>query len=338
MQAIGHQNQPRRLEPARDDCAQRELGADVVAGEQRSRAGHLPAEARRSPPRASRACRGAAAGPRNLHAAEGREARPGSARTAARRPAPTRGARGRASAAARSPAGPRLAVGDPGAVVVVVEPQSHANASSHSDSSDRDLRSRKAVQMLSRPSRTLPKRLKCQPWSKSMTAPSVCRRPRRRVRSASRSAPIRRWSDMGYLKSYRTPGGQRRFSHEQIDSSSTRFSAAASGRTSASTRRSARTRSGLAPASRGRRRRGLPAGPRLFDPPLHVELGVEVGRVRVPVLDALAAQQLGEHLDVARVELRCPRLGAARAAPRTSSSACGTCRSRSACRRPRRPR
>ena len=28
---------------------------------------------------------------------------------------------------------------------------------------------------------------------------------------------IRRWSDMGYLQSYRTPGGQRRFSREQID-------------------------------------------------------------------------------------------------------------------------
>src|SRR5438270_9463905 len=28
---------------------------------------------------------------------------------------------------------------------------------------------------------------------------------------------IRRWSDMGYLESYRTPGGQRRFSHEQIN-------------------------------------------------------------------------------------------------------------------------
>ncbi len=28
---------------------------------------------------------------------------------------------------------------------------------------------------------------------------------------------IRRWSDMGYLKSYRTPGGQRRFSRDQID-------------------------------------------------------------------------------------------------------------------------
>jgi excisionase family DNA binding protein len=28
---------------------------------------------------------------------------------------------------------------------------------------------------------------------------------------------IRRWSDMGYLKGYRTPGGQRRFSADQLD-------------------------------------------------------------------------------------------------------------------------
>ena len=28
---------------------------------------------------------------------------------------------------------------------------------------------------------------------------------------------IRRWSDMGYLSSYRTPGGQRRFSQDQIN-------------------------------------------------------------------------------------------------------------------------
>ena len=28
---------------------------------------------------------------------------------------------------------------------------------------------------------------------------------------------IRRWSDMGYLDSYRTPGGQRRFSSAQIE-------------------------------------------------------------------------------------------------------------------------
>lgn len=28
---------------------------------------------------------------------------------------------------------------------------------------------------------------------------------------------IRRWADMGYLHSYRTPGGQRRFSRDQIE-------------------------------------------------------------------------------------------------------------------------
>lgn len=28
---------------------------------------------------------------------------------------------------------------------------------------------------------------------------------------------IRRWSDLGYIESYRTPGGQRRFSTEQIE-------------------------------------------------------------------------------------------------------------------------
>mgnify|MGYP003623177750 CR=1 FL=1 len=28
---------------------------------------------------------------------------------------------------------------------------------------------------------------------------------------------IRRWSDMGHLESYRTPGGQRRFSRDHID-------------------------------------------------------------------------------------------------------------------------
>ncbi len=28
---------------------------------------------------------------------------------------------------------------------------------------------------------------------------------------------VRRWSDMGYLQSYRTPGGQRRFSVEHIE-------------------------------------------------------------------------------------------------------------------------
>ena len=31
-------------------------------------------------------------------------------------------------------------------------------------------------------------------------------------------ATIRRWADAGYLRCYRTPGGQRRFSREQLDS------------------------------------------------------------------------------------------------------------------------
>ena len=30
-------------------------------------------------------------------------------------------------------------------------------------------------------------------------------------------ATVRRWADLGHLASYRTPGGQRRFSREQVD-------------------------------------------------------------------------------------------------------------------------
>ena len=30
-------------------------------------------------------------------------------------------------------------------------------------------------------------------------------------------ATVRRWSDAGHLRGYRTPGGQRRFSREQLD-------------------------------------------------------------------------------------------------------------------------
>lgn len=30
-------------------------------------------------------------------------------------------------------------------------------------------------------------------------------------------ATVRRWSNDGYLRCYRTPGGQRRFSREQLD-------------------------------------------------------------------------------------------------------------------------
>lgn len=31
-------------------------------------------------------------------------------------------------------------------------------------------------------------------------------------------ATVRRWTDAGFLTGYRTPGGQRRFSREQLDS------------------------------------------------------------------------------------------------------------------------
>ncbi len=72
----------------------------------------------------------------------------------------------------------------------------------------------------------------------------------------------------------------------------------ASAGTSTSTSTTAHRRS--TPRTRGRR---LP-GPGLFDPPLHVELGVEVRRIRVPVFHPLAAEKPRQHLDVVAVELR----------------------------------
>ena len=88
------------LEPLGDDGAQRQLGADVVA--RRAAGGDRPprGRSRRSRRRASPACTGAAAGPRSHRAAADPAARPGSGPTAARRSAPTRGARDRANAAA----------------------------------------------------------------------------------------------------------------------------------------------------------------------------------------------------------------------------------------------
>ena len=80
VHAVGHQHQPRGLQAPGSDRAQQDLRAGVVAGEQRPRAEHLGAEARRSPPRTSRACRGGGAGPRSRRAAAGRAARRGSGR------------------------------------------------------------------------------------------------------------------------------------------------------------------------------------------------------------------------------------------------------------------
>ena len=40
---------------------------------------------------------------------------------------------------------------------------------------------------------------------------------------------VRRWSDAGHLRGYRTPGGQRRFTVEQLDSFLESLQAGASG-------------------------------------------------------------------------------------------------------------
>ena len=45
------------------------------------------------------------------------------------------------------------------------------------------------------------------------------------------------------------------------------------------------------------------AGARLTDPALHVELAVEVRRVRVAVLNPDPGKELGQHLDVRSVQL-----------------------------------
>ena len=42
---------------------------------------------------------------------------------------------------------------------------------------------------------------------------------------------VRRWSDAGHLRGYRTPGGQRRFTVEQLDSFLESLQGASRGRT-----------------------------------------------------------------------------------------------------------
>jgi excisionase family DNA binding protein len=54
------------------------------------------------------------------------------------------------------------------------------------------------------------------------THPTLARRMGLSTSEAARHlgvslSTIRRWSDLGYLRGYRTPGGQRRFNVEQLD-------------------------------------------------------------------------------------------------------------------------
>jgi excisionase family DNA binding protein len=79
-----------------------------------------------------------------------------------------------------------------------------------------------------------------------MTEPAAARRglaARRPTFTSSQAASyvgvsqsaIRRWSDSGHLGSHRTPGGQRRFSREQLD----RFIASLQGEAAPGAERSA---------------------------------------------------------------------------------------------------
>ena len=60
----------------------------------------------------------------------------------------------------------------------------------------------------------------------SVTTPPLPRSARQLVFTSSQAAvylgvslaTIRRWTDAGHISCYRTPGGQRRFSREQLDS------------------------------------------------------------------------------------------------------------------------
>ena len=102
VQPVGQQDQARRRDLAARDRVQQDLGAEPVPADQRPRAEHLVAEARRARRRTSPACRGGAGAPRSRRAAAGRAARRGSGRRGPRRSARTPCGRASPSAAARA--------------------------------------------------------------------------------------------------------------------------------------------------------------------------------------------------------------------------------------------
>ena len=91
VQVVGHQHEPRRLEPVGEHRVQQDLRAEPVAADERPRARRPRGRTRPSRRRTSRACRRGGAGPRSRRAAAGRAARPGSGGRGARRPARARG-------------------------------------------------------------------------------------------------------------------------------------------------------------------------------------------------------------------------------------------------------
>ena len=128
VQPVGHQHQPRRLQPSAADGQQRQLGAEAVAGDDRSAVRPPRGRSRRSRRPASpastewrgRSSESPCSGRSGSDDAEARRQRARSTGSHSRCESPSECS----STIARPGAG--LAVGDPRAVLMVVQPQLHA--------------------------------------------------------------------------------------------------------------------------------------------------------------------------------------------------------------------
>ena len=219
VQPVGHHDQPRRRKPPGGDRAQRKLGADVVAGDQRTRPHGLAAEPRHhlGQPVGRVGVAWAVLGvavQRQIgqhHPEPRRQRRHDRLPLAVRQPQRVQ---------QRQPGpGPGLAIRDPRPVVVVIEPQPHCKPST-----ERRCTTPSAIPLVqrgcanaARPSRTLPKRFNLIHMEARSSSPLGLSTSQAAKALGVSLGTIRRWSDMGYLQSYRTPGGQRRFSADQIE-------------------------------------------------------------------------------------------------------------------------
>jgi excisionase family DNA binding protein len=103
--------------------------------------------------------------------------------------------------------------------MMVVEPEPHRNSPTENIVALRNavaLR-REVVQMLHDPSQPSQNSRKLSHMDARSKSPLGLSTSQAAQALGVSLGTIRRWSDMGYLESYRTPGGQRRFSAEQID-------------------------------------------------------------------------------------------------------------------------
>src|SRR6185437_11398629 len=114
---------------------------------------------------------------------------------------------------------PGFAIRHPRSVVVVVEPQPHRKPSTETRRTTPCAIAlvQRGCANVARPSRTLPKRFNLTHMEARSSSPLGLSTSQAAKALGVSLGTIRRWSDMGYLQSYRTPGGQRRFSADQIE-------------------------------------------------------------------------------------------------------------------------